>query len=119
MSKWKSTREKKAKQERNEELWLEFKKWWEPYTHDPKTGAEVGGHPHARRTWANTKGKRVVYGVPVEEAFNCQCYIDEYRQWLKDGQSVREPEMTGNCATKQRVAEVMNAVSSIMGGDPF
>lgn len=118
----KSTRQpkKKEKQSFDETFWLAFKQWWEPTSVDAKTGAEVGGHPHAYRLWVKPNKQREHYGVRCNEAFNCQCYINEYHQWLRDGQPERDPEPTGNCASNQRVNEEMANARAIMGGEyPF
>lgn len=118
----KSTRQPppKKKTSFDEDFYTDFKKWWEPYTHDPKTGAEIGGHPEAYRLFVKPTGERKHYGIKVEEAFMTQMYRDEYHQWLKDGQPPRDPEPTGNCVPRKRVNEEMANAKAIMGGEyPF
>lgn len=71
-----------------------FVGWWQPGDRDKESGADIGGHPEARRQWARKESwgySHRTYGTDVETAFNSSRYKAEYEAWVLAG-SPEHPE---------------------------
>ncbi len=93
-----------------------FREWWIPNGHNPKSGAQTGGHPDALRKCVNPRGDVGWFGIKVEEAWLCARYHDEFKQWMRDGMQERFPECDGTAAPIEKQREVINqCLKTIMG----
>jgi len=72
----------------------DFCEWWYPAKVDPISGASVGGHPDADRTWARKepgRWNRRSYGINALTAWSCVIYREEFHAWIAAGRPQKEP----------------------------
>ncbi len=66
-----------------------FIAWWEPDGVDvDPSGADIGGHHEARRTWARkdeTGWTRQIFGLSTPDAWNTAHYVEEFNAWEAAG----------------------------------
>jgi hypothetical protein len=74
-----------------------FYDWWQPHGVDKKSGASVGGHSEAYRTWAKRDTdqygdfwRRERFGMRAETAWNTYQFRSEFLAWVKAGKPERE-----------------------------
>ena len=87
----------KKKKQREEEAPAEgppddFCEWWNPSGIQQPSGASVGGHPDAERTWARKDPHgwtRRVYGISAHYAWLAQPFRNEYNAWVAAGRPER------------------------------
>lgn len=73
----------------------DFVEWWDPARKDKTSGADIGGHEDAERTWAvKDRGtwKLKVYGIQAEDAWNTVTYRQEYEAWVAAGRRKRSKD---------------------------
>jgi hypothetical protein len=71
----------------------EFCDWWNPSGVEEPSGASMGGHPDAERTWARKdpgRWTRRTYGINANLAWLSDVYRREYQRWLDAGKPERE-----------------------------
>jgi hypothetical protein len=70
----------------------DFCEWWNASGIDKESGAAVGGHPDASRTWARKdagRWTRRTYGISAVHAWAADCYRQEYLIWVATGRPER------------------------------
>jgi hypothetical protein len=107
------------KKQVTEDFYLAFIKWWQPTGFDSHTGSEIGGHPDARRLCVNLEKRKCYFGITAETAWTCQCYRDEFKQWLKDGAPEREEVVTGNPLSREKAKMLRSELERLLGNYPF
>ncbi len=88
-----------------EEPPTEFVMWWSPDGTDQESGADVGGHPDARRIWARKdpgRWTRRTYGTTARIAWNAQMYRSEYLRWIEAGRPEREEFISLAASTERQ-----------------
>jgi hypothetical protein len=77
-----------------------FCEWWYPTKVDPISGASVGGHTDAERTWARKdigRWTRRTFGINAATAYQAKNYRDEYNAWLDLGQPEPDQPFVSIC----------------------
>lgn len=67
-----------------------FCEWWNPTGTQEPSGANIGGHPDAKRVWARKdegRWTRRVYGMTAAQAWMVDRYREEYQLWLDGGET--------------------------------
>lgn len=94
----------------------EFCAWWNPTGTQQPSGADVGGHPDARRVWARKdpgRWTRRTYGLNAITAWQCQCYRSEFNAWIGADRPEGEP-FVSLAATLERQGEMWREMKSTL-----
>jgi hypothetical protein len=73
----------------------DFCEWWNPSGIQQPSGASVGGHHDAERTWARKDEHgwtRRVYGINAAQAWLAMPYRAEYNAWVASGRPERNED---------------------------
>jgi hypothetical protein len=93
-----------------------FLAWWNPHSFDPVSGASVGGHPDAARTWARKdpgKWVRRRYGTSAIVAWNTAPYLEEFQSWKQSGSPETE-DFVSIAATLERQKQFWHDLKPII-----
>lgn len=96
---------------------MRFRAWWEPSERDSISGADVGGHPEARRQWSQKHPDGYVhnwYGTGAEAAYNCAPYREEYEAWILAGRPEKPVPFVSICATPQEVQKFWHDLKDVV-----
>ena len=95
----------------------DFNDWWYPTGTDELSGASIGGHPDAERTWSRRDGsfwKRRRYGINALAAWQCEIYREEFEHWQNNGSPPRATEFVSNAATLPRQREFWSSIRDLL-----
>ena len=82
------TKKKTTKRTTSREAPDDFCEWWNPSGTEEPSGANIGGHPDAKRVWARKdvgKWERRIYGITAANAWLVLRYQQEYHAWKDAG----------------------------------
>jgi hypothetical protein len=95
----------------------DFCEWWNPSGTDALSGASVGGHPDAIRTWARPESHgrfaRRHYGISAVLAWTAAPYRQEYHEWVRNGRPERNP-FVSMAATVKRQSEFWTGLKGLL-----
>jgi hypothetical protein len=94
-----------------------FCEWWYPTKVDPISGASVGGHQDAERTWARKdvgRWTRRTFGINAATAYQAQPYRDEYNAWLAAGSPTQDHPFISVCVSLGRLRDYWKELTTIL-----